>query len=452
MTPTLDPTVAEASALGAALLDPKAADVVVARCDTDSWSRDAHRTLWQAISTLRRAGKPADTAMLTELLGRQGRLDEVGGPVGLHDLSVACPAPTHVDHYVAAVLDHARRRQLARTASALGQAAVDGSRPLHTVLTEAREQLEGIRPAGRRLTVHTDDQLDHLPPVEWLVDGLLQARALNLLFGPYKQGKSFVAIDFALSLLAGDGWHGRDTAKLDGVVYLAPEGTAGMRSRRQAWRTERGTHPKGFHVVSTPLSLLDPADVGELDQLVADTGAGLLVVDTWARSIGGDENAQLDAGEAVRALDRIRDRHGCASLVVHHVGNQDGGRARGASALPAAADVGVAVSMRGETVTVAGPGSFAKESASPSGARLMLRQAGPSAVLVAGPDGGGVEPDDAVKDRLRTVLRGRPETVIELDRLAGGRHELVEQVLEEGEFEPVDPLEVPLRYGVRSLV
>jgi hypothetical protein len=74
----------------------------------------------------------------------------------------------------------------------------------------------------------------------------------------------------------------------------------------------------------------------------------VVVIDTFNRAIGGDENNPGDVARFVRAADAIRAAFGCAVIVVHHCGH-DGSRPRGHTSLPAASDVQVAVIRDAQT-------------------------------------------------------------------------------------------------------
>ena len=103
--------------------------------------------------------------------------------------------------------------------------------------------------------------------------------------------------------------------------------------------------------------------VAEIEAAISDAGAGKpssVWIDTLARAAAGlDENSSRDMGELVRACDAIRERYGCAVVLVHHAGhNQD--RARGSSAIKAALDTEISATKDGQVITLAS--TKAKES------------------------------------------------------------------------------------------
>ncbi len=81
-------------------------------------------------------------------------------------------------------------------------------------------------------------ELAALPPPSWLIDGMVPAGGLNVLYGASGAGKSFLGLDFALCTATGLAWWGRDVAQ-GGVAFIAAEGVAGLSARVDAWTQER---------------------------------------------------------------------------------------------------------------------------------------------------------------------------------------------------------------------
>src|SRR5262245_4530702 len=82
----------------------------------------------------------------------------------------------------------------------------------------------------------------HLPDIcyepgaqNWLVDQLLPAEGLSVLFGRWKSFKSFVLLDLAMAIARGEPWAGRKVRQ-GATVYVAAEGAAGMRKRIAAYQ------------------------------------------------------------------------------------------------------------------------------------------------------------------------------------------------------------------------
>ena len=183
------------------------------------------------------------------------------------------------------------------------------------------------------------DDLRSLPDLSWLIDGLMPASGLSVLYGPSGSFKSFLALDWALCVATGLPWFGH-TVEPRWVVYVAAEGRAGLKARTWAWWDARG-RPDLSRIRWLPeaVNLRDHGQVDRARRTLASLPErpGLLVVDTMARTMpGGDENAAKDVGQFVASVDGLRAED--AALVVHHTG-KDGDDERGSSALRGAADL-----------------------------------------------------------------------------------------------------------------
>src|SRR5439155_20954414 len=80
-----------------------------------------------------------------------------------------------------------------------------------------------------------DEEVDKLPPPEWLIEGILPADGLAVLYGPPAIGKSFLALDWAFSVQLGHAWLGHQV-KRGTVVYVYGEGGAALGQRKDAWK------------------------------------------------------------------------------------------------------------------------------------------------------------------------------------------------------------------------
>ena len=198
--------------------------------------------------------------------------------------------------------------------------------------------------------IYRGDEIDTLADPTWLVDGHL-TDGLTVVYGPSGSGKTFLALAWALALATGMEWHG-SAVKHTPVVYVSGEGQSGIRKRRRAWMQHNDARDTDwFALIPDAVAMLDPDHVAALEADVVANHAGLLVIDTLARSMrGGDENSSGDVGAFIAGCDRIRQR-GCAVVLVHHSGHE-GGRERGSSALRAAADTSVEVAGDDKYVNV----------------------------------------------------------------------------------------------------
>ena len=191
-----------------------------------------------------------------------------------------------------------------------------------------------------------------LRPLEYLIEGVLEAQALGMIFGPSGAGKSFVAIDMAASIAAGSPWHRRATRQ-GVVIYIAGEGQSGIAKRFKAWAAARSVSlaRAAVFISRVPPRLTEADSVKAVRQAVAriaeETGEiALVIIDTVNRCYGaGDENSTADMTRFVDAMAAIRDEFSATVLAVHHAGKDATQGARGSSVLRAAMDFEAGVSI-----------------------------------------------------------------------------------------------------------
>ena len=213
-----------------------------------------------------------------------------------------------------------------------------------------------------RFKTYRLNELLKLPPVSFLIPPYILNNSFAVLYGAPASYKSFLALDWSLSLAHGIDWNGRAT-KRGSVVYLAMEGQAGLRQRITAWHKNTGLNPDDIDFICfiTPLSLADAATensdmkgmIGEINNKFGGEKPKLIVVDTLARSfIGRDENSSIDMGIFINNIDILRQYYGCTVLVVHHSGKDSSRGMRGSSALRGAIDSEFEIKRKLDTMSV----------------------------------------------------------------------------------------------------
>lgn len=199
-------------------------------------------------------------------------------------------------------------------------------------------------------------ELASAPPRAWLVPGIIPLDGLVCLFGAPGTGKTFVALDLALTVAWGmEQWLGVAVPPRSpmGVVYVAAEGVAGLPARVSAWLSHAnsasptarqrcyGDEDVPIWFVGQALDLTDEQAVMAFAQAITARRErpahpiGLVVIDTLARCApGADENSAQEMGVVVRHLDLLRTVLGtCTVLLVHHNTRSSPNAMRGSSAV-----------------------------------------------------------------------------------------------------------------------
>jgi hypothetical protein len=218
------------------------------------------------------------------------------------------------------------------------------------VLQRAQRLTKEAAPAPRIALEWADDMPDAEEQLREIVQGVLTAGAMSVMYGESNSGKSYLATHLAFCMSRGVPWLGRQVEK-GAVIYIAGEGAASVRRRIRAHRQHYNCDVGAFGLIPHALSLLDgSADVEDLIALIRDCQAKLddqvllIVVDTLARAMpGANENASEDMGRLVAAGDRIREQTGAHVLWIHHSGKDQAKGARGHSSLRASLDTEIEV-------------------------------------------------------------------------------------------------------------
>lgn len=195
---------------------------------------------------------------------------------------------------------------------------------------------------------------------EPLIKGLLDCKAMSVVYGESNSGKTFVVVDQALHIATGKSWNGRRT-RHGLAVYIAAEGSDDIYARIHAWHRRHATDADAalFALVPCPVDLRTlEGDTKPLIALIAEIKArfrrpvDLVVVDTLSRALaGGDENSSVDMGLLVRNCDHIRESTRAHLMLIHHTGKDKARGARGHSLLRGATDTELEVADNTLSVT-----------------------------------------------------------------------------------------------------
>ena len=242
-------------------------------------------------------------------------------------------------------------------ARAFFNTAWDSRKECEGVVSEAEEAAKAV--PSRRFHFIDIDDLDVLP-LSGLVKGFLEKDLLGSFFGASESGKSFIAVDLALSVASEAPFAGHSVVSPGLVCYIAGEGASGIKNRIGAWCMARGIPRRGIPFVLSNQSA-DMLDTESVQTIIEEAEAAaerhgaqpvLFVLDTLSRNFGaGDENSSQDMKSFIDALDTIRlSFPGCTVLTVHHSGHADKSRARGSTVFRAAMDTEYLVEKDGITI------------------------------------------------------------------------------------------------------
>lgn len=132
---------AEASLLGAILIDADALVKIADSVSVDDFYDPRHQRIYEAIVQLYERRSPIDVLTLADQLKNNSALDLVGGAAYLTELTNFVPTATHVEQYAEIVSQKALRRRLIKASQEIVALGYDESKALRELVEEAETQL-----------------------------------------------------------------------------------------------------------------------------------------------------------------------------------------------------------------------------------------------------------------------------------------------------------------------
>jgi len=211
------------------------------------------------------------------------------------------------------------------------------------------------------------------------------ANSLSRVFGPPGCGKSFMALDQALTMATGIPWCG-DPIQRAPVIYVMAEGQSVNRDRAEAWLSyhhkEVDDLEGWFWVVDEAIQLTE-VGVKPFVEMCEEVQPALVFLDTKNAMMVGEENSASDFARMRRALDMIRRASGACVVLIDHTG-YEGTRARGTSAATAGMDTEIRVTIDRDVRPAKVTAELTRDKASEPGGTWTwrLQPHHPAAVLV----------------------------------------------------------------------
>jgi replicative DNA helicase len=132
---------AEASLLGAILIDSDAVVKVADKLTASDFFDPRHRKIYEAVTKLYEKRKPIDVLTLSDQLKSDEYLDSIGGPGYLAELTNFVPSASHADEYAEIVAQKAMRRRLIKTGQEVSGYGFDETRELKGLIEESEQRL-----------------------------------------------------------------------------------------------------------------------------------------------------------------------------------------------------------------------------------------------------------------------------------------------------------------------
>ncbi len=134
-------TDAEASLLGAILIDSDAIVKIADALSADDFYDERHQRIFEGIKQLYDKHSPIDVLTLTDQLKANGLIDMVGGPSYLSELTNYVPTAAHIEQYAGIVSQKALRRKLIKSSQEIVTLGYDETKNLQELIEEAESSL-----------------------------------------------------------------------------------------------------------------------------------------------------------------------------------------------------------------------------------------------------------------------------------------------------------------------
>ena len=134
----------EEAVLGAIMLEKDAILQVIDILKPESFYKDEHQKVFQAIVDLTSANKAIDLLKVTEELRKKKQLDEIGGPVYITQLTSRVASAAHVEFHARIVAQKHIQRELIRVSSEIQTRAFDESTDVDDLLDFSEAELFNI--------------------------------------------------------------------------------------------------------------------------------------------------------------------------------------------------------------------------------------------------------------------------------------------------------------------
>lgn len=145
----------------------------------------------------------------------------------------------------------------------------------------------------------------------WVIDGLVLENGITVLGGSPGSLKSYLALTMGIGVASGTHIIGRKTKQLP-VLYLDFEnGTAIMLIRTKKLLA-------GYNLDVNPCLTFEFSSDINLEEIVKDTGAKLVIIDSLVRITRGDEDKSSTMNVIHHQLKSISKKYGISWLLLHH--------------------------------------------------------------------------------------------------------------------------------------
>lgn len=323
---------AEASVLGALLIDSSKLDKISEKLKYTDFYEKRHRIIFKSMQEIHKRGEELDLLTLYNSLQKTGFADQVGGASYLSELTNFVPTAAHALSYANIVAEDSAKRQIVQAAKDIVKSGETGS--LEETLSKIHEKVEEVNKlnAGNN-KFQISSMLDHIeaakeryenwgkmyglstgfPSIDKLTLGL-PGGELVIVAGETSRGKTLLSMNIA-----------NNCAKYGGrVLFVTLEMTHAELTSRYMF-LNGGADTKEFLTVAanTVFQHNDELDWKDVDGLITNAkeqlDVDLVIVDHLHYFTRELQNVSEDLGRITKEFKKNAIRHNIPIILISHV-------------------------------------------------------------------------------------------------------------------------------------
>lgn len=186
---------------------------------------------------------------------------------------------------------------------------------------------------------HCSEAWKDQPPIEYVIDGIIEEGTLTIFYGDGGAGKTFISLTLGVCISAGIPFIGRSTKK-QSVLYVDEEMGSKMIERRIRNVSDglglESSQMNLFYLPMTGLNFSEKKDADSLREVIKSIGVQFVIIDAMGDTMEGDENSKRDVQAYFNNLKPLREDNICLFILHHTV--KDLSNYRGSTAIRANAD------------------------------------------------------------------------------------------------------------------
>lgn len=139
----------EEAVLGALMLERDAYITIADIIDTQSFYKQEHQKIFEAIKYLSSNNRPIDLLMVTQELKNRDLLEVVGGPMMITQLTSRVASAAHIEFHSRIIAQKFMQREMIRISTEIQTKAYDDAIDVDDLITEAENELASIQQTGQ---------------------------------------------------------------------------------------------------------------------------------------------------------------------------------------------------------------------------------------------------------------------------------------------------------------